>query len=192
MIVTDVGQHQMLEAQYYRHEHPKTLITSGGLGTMGYSLPAAIGVSCYSSEKEIWVIIGDGGFQMCLHELAVAVQERSNIKIAIINNGHLGMVRQWQQLFYGTRYTETPIWSPDYTKLAEAYGIPGYRVEKIDDIVPAMDKVRESDGPALIEFVVDQYDMVYPMVPAGADLHEMIRRPYPVAGTRQTATDTGE
>ena len=104
----------------------------------------------------------------------------------------MNKLAQWQQLFYGTRYTETPIWSPDYTKLAEAYGIPGYRVEKIDDIVPAMDKVRESDGPALIEFVVDQYDMVYPMVPAGADLHEMIRRPYPVAGTRQTATDTGE
>jgi acetolactate synthase-1/2/3 large subunit len=187
VIVSDVGQHQMLEAQYYEHDHPKTLLTSGGLGTMGYSLPAAIGACCYSNEKEIWVIVGDGGFQMCLHDLAVAVQENSNVKIAIINNGYLGMVRQWQELFYDTRYSETPIWSPDYIKLAEAYGIPGYRVDNIDDIVTAMDKVRKSDGPALIEFLVEQHEMVYPMVPAGADLHQMIRRPYPVAKTEPAA-----
>ncbi|MFC1620296.1 biosynthetic-type acetolactate synthase large subunit [Candidatus Neomarinimicrobiota bacterium] len=178
VIVTDVGQHQMLEAQYYAHEHPHTLITSGGLGTMGFSLPAAIGASFHVKDREIWIIVGDGGFQMNIQELGTAVQEGANLNIAIINNGYLGMVRQWQQLFYEARYTETPISSPDYVKLAEAYGLPGFRVERREDILPAMESARSHQGPALIDFVVEKHDMVYPMVPAGASLHEMIRRPH--------------
>jgi len=178
-VVTDVGQHQMLECQYYGHEEPHTLSTSGGLGTMGFSLPAAIGASFHVKDREIWVIVGDGSIQMTITELATAVQEKANIKIAIINNGYLGMVRQWQQLFYEARYAETPIYSPDYVKLAEAYRMPGYRVDKLEDVIPTMQKAQEHEGPVLIEFVVEQHDMVYPMVPAGADLDAMIRRPHP-------------
>ena len=177
LIVTDVGQHQMLEAQYYDHEEPNTLLTSGGLGTMGYSLPAAIGASFSRQNKDIWVIVGDGSIQMTITELATAVQENANIKIAIINNGYLGMVRQWQQLFYDARYAETPISSPDYLKIAEAYGLAGYRVHKRKEIPGVIRKVKNSKGPVLVEFVVEQHDMVYPMVPAGADLNAMISRP---------------
>ena len=177
IIVSDVGQHQMLEAQYYNHEEPNTLLTSGGLGTMGFSLPAAIGASFSRKDKDIWVIVGDGSIQMTITELATAVQEKVNIKIAIINNGYLGMVRQWQQMFYDARYNETPISSPDYLKIAEAYGLPGFRVKERNEIQETVKKVTEIEGPALIEFVVEQHDMVYPMVPAGADLHEMISRP---------------
>ena len=177
IIVTDVGQHQMLEAQYYNHEEPNTLLTSGGLGTMGFSLPAAIGASFSRKDKDIWVIVGDGSIQMTITELATAVQEKVNIKIAIINNGYLGMVRQWQQMFYDARYSETPISSPDYLKIAEAYGLPGFRVKERNEIKEAVKKAAEINGPALIEFVVEQHDMVYPMVPTGADLHEMISRP---------------
>jgi acetolactate synthase-1/2/3 large subunit len=178
-VVSDVGQHQMLECQYYDHEEPYTLSTSGGLGTMGFSVPAAIGASFHLKEREIWVIVGDGCIQMTIMELATAVQEKANINICIINNGYLGMVRQWQQMFYESRYVETPIYSPDYVKLADAYGMPGYRVEKMEEIIPTMQKAQEYDGPVIIEFVVEQFDNVYPMVPAGADLHEMIRRPHP-------------
>jgi acetolactate synthase-1/2/3 large subunit len=177
-IVTDVGQHQMLECQYYGHDEPFTLSTSGGLGTMGFSLPAGIGASFHVKDREIWIIVGDGSIQMTLMELATAVQEKANINIAVMNNGYLGMVRQWQQLFYDARYTETPIYSPDYVKLAEAYRMPGYRVDKLEDIQSVMQKASEYQGPVLIEFVVEQHDMVYPMVPAGADLHAMIRRPH--------------
>jgi acetolactate synthase-1/2/3 large subunit len=180
VVVTDVGQHQMLECQYYDHEKPHTLITSGGLGTMGFSLPAAIGARFgVPEDQEVWVIVGDGSIQMTITELATAVQENSNINICIINNGYLGMVRQWQQLFYDARYAETPIRSPDYVKLAEAYRMTGYRVTKFNEIAPILQKVKAHKGPVLIEFVVEQNDMVYPMVPAGADLHAMERRPHP-------------
>lgn len=179
LIVSDVGQHQMLECQYYMHEEPYTLLTSGGLGTMGFSLPAAIGASFHVKDREIWTVTGDGCIQMTIMELATAVQENANVKICIINNGYLGMVRQWQQFFYEGRYVETPIYSPDYVKLAEAYRMPGYRVEKLEEIIPTMRKAQAHQGPVLIEFVVEQHDIVYPMVPAGADLHAMIRRPHP-------------
>ena len=177
IVVSDVGQHQMLEAQYYQHNEPRTLITSGGLGTMGFALPAGIGAYFAQQDKEIWVIVGDGGVQMTLMELATVVQENININIAIINNGYLGMVRQWQQLFYDSRYSETPIYSPDYVKLAEAYRLPGYRVFSEKEAFSTIKEVRKTKGPTLIEFVVDQHDMVYPMVPAGANLDAMIRRP---------------
>ncbi|MFQ5610672.1 MAG: biosynthetic-type acetolactate synthase large subunit [Anaerolineae bacterium] len=180
VVISDVGQHQMLEAQYYDHEEPHTLITSGGLGTMGFSLPASIGARFgVPEDREVWTIVGDGSIQMTITELATAVQENSNINICIINNGYLGMVRQWQQLFYDARYAETPISGPDYVKLAEAYGLPGYRITQRGEILPTMKKAQAHSGPVLIEFVVEQHDMVYPMVPAGADLHAMIRRPHP-------------
>jgi len=178
VVVSDVGQHQMLEAQYFQHEKPHTLITSGGLGTMGFSLPAAIGARFGApDEQDVWVVVGDGSIQMTITELMTAVQENLNINICIINNGYLGMVRQWQQLFYDERYAETPILSPDYVKLAEAYGMQGLRVSRREDTMETLKKARAYKGPSLIEFVVEQHDMVYPMVPAGADLHEMIRRP---------------
>ena len=128
IVVTDVGQHQMWEAQYYHHERSRTLITSGGLGSMGFALPAGVGAKFARPDAEVWVIVGDGGFQMTMAELATIVQEKTNVKIAIINNGYLGMVRQWQEFFYEGRYESTPLLSPDFVKLAEAYGIPAVAV----------------------------------------------------------------
>ena len=178
VIVTDVGQHQMWEAQYYPHERSYTLITSGGLGTMGFGMPAAIGAQMALKTNNVWAIVGDGGFQMTVTELGTAAQERVPIKIAIINNGYLGMVRQWQEFFYEERYNATPMHNPDFVKLAEAYGIPARRVTSRQDVIPAMEWAASvNDGPVLIDFVVEKHDIVYPMVPAGADLHNMIRRP---------------
>ncbi len=177
--VTDVGQHQMLSAQYYAHQRPATMITSGGLGTMGFGLPGAIGAKLGKPEEEVWSISGDGGFQMTMCELATAVQENAAVKIAIINNGFLGMVRQWQELFHGRRYNETVMFSPDFCKVAEAYGIPARRVTTRAEIEEAVAWARSIEGPTLLEFVVEKEEMVYPMVPAGADLHAMLRRPKP-------------
>jgi len=177
IVVTDVGQHQMWEAQYYHHNEPRTLITSGGLGTMGFALPAAIGAKFAKPEAEVWVVAGDGGFQMTMSELATIVQEKINVKIAIVNNGYLGMVRQWQEFFYDKRYVATPLVAPDFAALANAFGIRGERITARADVVPAIRAARESSETVLIDFRVEQEDSVYPMVPAGASLHEMIRRP---------------
>jgi acetolactate synthase-1/2/3 large subunit len=177
VVVTDVGQHQMWEAQYYKHDGERSLITSGGAGTMGFALPAAIGAKIARPEAEVWVVAGDGGFQMTFAELMTAVQEGVKVNIAIINNGFLGMVRQWQALFYEGRYAATPLLSPDFVKLADAFGIPGQRVETRAEVAGAVAWAREAQGAALIEFRVEQEDSVYPMVPAGAALHDMIRRP---------------
>jgi acetolactate synthase-1/2/3 large subunit len=177
LVVSDVGQHQMWEAQYYKHDRPLTLITSGGLGTMGFALPAAIGAKMARPEAEVWVVAGDGGFQMTQSELATLQQEKLDIKIAVVNNGYLGMVRQWQEFFHDKRYAATPMLSPDFVKLADAYGIPACRVNNRADVVPRVDEARRTPGPALIEFQVEKEDVVYPMVPAGSDLHAMIRRP---------------
>jgi acetolactate synthase I/II/III large subunit len=184
VVVTDVGQHQMWEAQYYHHETPRSLITSGGLGTMGFALPAAIGAKVGRPDAEVWVVVGDGGFQMTLIELATMVQEEIDVKIAVINNGYLGMVRQWQEFFYQRRYAATPITGPNLEKLAEAYGIWGATVSTRGEVAPAVATARRSRG-ALIDFRVEQEDTVYPMVPAGADLHKMIRRPSPIVETAQ-------
>jgi acetolactate synthase-1/2/3 large subunit len=177
IIATDVGQHQMWEAQYYKHEAPRTLITSGGLGTMGFGLPAAIGAKMARPEAEVWAIVGDGGFQMTQAELTTAAQEGVKVNVAIINNGFLGMVRQWQEFFYDRRYAATPLRSPDFVKLAEAHGLLGLRVEKRADVRDAVERARQDEGTVVMDFRVEQEDSVYPMVPAGADLDAMIRRP---------------
>ena len=179
LVVTDVGQHQMWEAQYYRHDRPRSLITSGGLGTMGFALPAAMGAKIARPDKEVWVICGDGGFQMTSAELMTCVQENLNINVAIINNGYLGMVRQWQEYFFNGRYAATPLLSPDFVKLAEAYGATGIRVESRNRVADAVHTARNTPGIAIIDFVVEKEDTVYPMVPSGADLQDMIRRPKP-------------
>jgi acetolactate synthase I/II/III large subunit len=177
--VTDVGQHQMVEAQYYPHQRPSTMLTSGGLGTMGFGFPAAIGAKFGKPDEEVWAIVGDGGFQMTLCELATAAQENVDINIAIINNGFLGMVRQWQEIFYDKRYQATPMFNPDFCKLAEAYGIPSMRVTRRDQMAESVEFARSVKGPVLIEYSVEKEEMVYPMVPAGADLNQMLRRPKP-------------
>ena len=170
----------MWEAQYYQHERPHSMITSGGLGTMGFGLPAAIGAKMARPDQEVWAIVGDGGFQMTSMELATAVQEQVNVNIAVINNGFLGMVRQWQEFFYEERYSQTPMVNPDFCKLAAAYGIPAIRVTERDQIEDAVNETRaQTAGPILIEFVVEKEEIVLPMVPAGADLDDMIRRPTP-------------
>jgi acetolactate synthase-1/2/3 large subunit len=183
IVVTDVGQHQMWEAQYYRHNAPRTLITSGGLGTMGFALPAAIGAKVARPDAEVWVVVGDGGFQMTMAELATIFQEKTKIHIAIINNGYLGMVRQWQEFFYSRNYAASPLVNPDFAKLAEAFGIRARSVTKRAEVIPTIREAREHDGPMLIDFKVEQEDTVYPMVPAGADLKDMIRRPSPIVET---------
>ncbi len=178
IVVTDVGQHQMWEAQYYHHNRPRTLITSGGLGTMGFALPAAIGAKFAKPEADVWVVVGDGGFQMTMCELATIVQEKIKVNIAIINNGFLGMVRQWQEFFYDKRYVATPLVAPDFAALANAFGIRGERVTSRGDVTSTIRAARASKESVLIDFRVEQEDSVYPMVPAGASLHEMIRRPH--------------
>ena len=177
IVVTDVGQHQMWTAQYYPHERPRHFITSGGLGTMGFGLPAAIGAKLACPHAEVWLVAGDGGFQMTQSELGTLVQEGLDVKIAIINNGFLGMVRQWQELFYERRYTATPMRSPDFVALAAAYGIPAQRVARRAEIAPAIEAARASAGAALVEFRVEPEGLVYPMVPAGGALDAMLRRP---------------
>jgi acetolactate synthase-1/2/3 large subunit len=177
IVVTDVGQHQMWEAQYYKHDEPRTLITSGGLGTMGFALPAAIGAKIACPDKEVWVVAGDGGFQMTAAELSTAAQEELDLNIAVVNNGYLGMVRQWQEFFYEKNYQSTPLLSPDFVKLAEAHGIRGTAVRTRAEVLPAVAEARKHQGPFVINFLVEKEDSVYPMIPAGSALHEMIRRP---------------
>ena len=177
IIVTDVGQHQMWEAQYFRHDSPRSLITSGGLGTMGFALPAAIGAKFACPEKDVWVIAGDGGFQMTASELCTIQQEKIAINIAVINNGFLGMVRQWQEIFYDKNYSCTPILSPDFVLLAAAHGIAGSSVNKRADVIPTVTQARTSGKPYLINFHVEKEDGVYPMIAPGSALHEMVRRP---------------
>ena len=177
VVVTGVGQHQMWAAQHYCYDRPNSLISSGGLGTMGFGLPGSIGVKIGCPDRTVWCMDGDGSFQMTIQELATIVQERLAVKIAIINNGYLGMVRQWQQLFYEKRYVATPLSGPDFVKVAEAYGIPALRVKKREGVVPAVERAMEEDGAFLIDFVVEPEENVYPMVPPGAALAEVMERP---------------
>jgi acetolactate synthase-1/2/3 large subunit len=146
---------------------------------MGFALPAAIGAKVARPDAEVWVVVGDGGFQMTLCELGTIMQEGLDINVAIINNGYLGMVRQWQEFFYERRYAATPMVSPDFAKLAESYGLKGVRVDKRADVIPTVKAARNHKGTVVIDFMVEQEDSVFPMVPAGNDLHNMIRRPSP-------------
>ena len=177
IMVSDVGQNQMWEAQYFTHHRRRSLLSSGGLGTMGYALPAAIGAQMGKRDEQVWVTVGDGGFQMNIQELATVVQEKLPLKIAVLNNGYLGMVRQWQQLFFEGRYSGTPLLGPDFAKVAEAYGITGITVREKGEVVPVIERALAIDGPVLIDFVVEQEENVYPMVAPGAPVHDMIRRP---------------
>lgn len=182
-VVTDVGQHQMWEAQYYQHNQRRSLLTSGGLGTMGYALPAAIGAQMGNPDQEIWVVAGDGGFQMTMMELSTVAQERLPIKIAIINNGYLGMVRQWQDVFYNKRHSGTPLFNPDFVKIAEAYGIRARSVTRREEAYDAIKEAQAHDGPYLLDFQVEEFTNVYPMVAPGKSNADMIRRPAPAMGS---------
>jgi len=176
-IVTGVGQNQMWAAQHFCYQKPNSLISSGGLGTMGFELPAAIGAKVGRPEETVWAIAGDGGFQMTIQELGTAVQDKIAVKIAILNNGYLGMVRQWQALFYRRRYVATPLSGPDFVKVAEAYGLPGMRVTENSQVVPAIRKAMKHQGPFLIDFVIEPEENVYPMVAPGSTLAEILEDP---------------
>jgi len=177
IVVTGVGQNQMFAAQHFWYDKPNSLISSGGLGTMGFELPAAMGAKVGCPDDTVWCVAGDGGFQMTMQELGTIVQERLPVKIAIMNNTCLGMIRQWQELFYGKRYVASPLSSPDFVKIAEAYGISALRVKRNEEVVPAIEQAMQHDGPFLIDFVVEPGENVYPMVPPGATVSECIEEP---------------
>jgi acetolactate synthase I/II/III large subunit len=177
IIVTGVGQNQMWAAQHFTYIKPNSFISSGGLGTMGFELPAAIGAKVGCPEEMVWSIAGDGGFQMTIQELATIRQENVAVKIAIINNGYLGMIRQWQELFHQGRYIDAKLWNPDFVKVAEAYDIPGTRVTHREEVVPAIRKAMDYPGPFLIDFVVEPEENVYPMVVPGDSLAKILETP---------------
>jgi acetolactate synthase-1/2/3 large subunit len=174
VITTEVGQNQMWAAQWYKYEHPRTFISSGGLGTMGFGFPAAIGAKMGLPDKTVIDIAGDGSIQMNIQELGTCICNKINVKVAILNNGYLGMVRQWQELFYKRRYSHVCITSPDFVRLAESYGAVGIKVTKKDDVRPAIEKALSIDNTVLLDFHVEPEENVYPMVPAGEAINRMI------------------
>ena len=178
IVVTGVGQHQMWAAQHYTFTEPRSLVTSGGSGAMGYEVPGAMGAQVGEPDKVVWSVAGDGGFQMTMAELATLVENDIPVKFAIINNGFLGMVRQWQEFFYAKSYVATHYThNPDFVKLADAFGMLGIRVTEKSQVRSAIERAMEYDGPALIDFVVEEEENVFPMIPAGQTVHEMIEEP---------------
>ena len=173
IITTEVGQHQMWAAQWGKYMWPRSFLSSGGLGTMGFGFPAAMGAKMGRPEKTVFDIAGDGSIQMNIQELATCVSNKINVKVAILNNGYLGMVRQWQELFYKHRYSHTTLFNPDFVKLAESYGACGIRVKKQEEVVPAIEKAIATDNVVFIDFHVEPEENVYPMVPAGEALNQM-------------------
>jgi acetolactate synthase-1/2/3 large subunit len=187
IVVSDVGQSQMWTAQFFKWKHPRTQITSGGLGTMGFSLPAAMGAAFGRTDLPVVCISGDGGFQMNIQELATVAQNNLPLKIFIINNGYLGMVRQWQEFFWKKRYSHTQITSPDFVRVAEAYGIPAQRVSLPAEVEGTIRKaLAHKDGPMLVEFVVVPEENVFPMIPAGQTVNEIIDSPEPLEQSHAT------
>jgi len=176
-VVTGVGQHQMWAAQYFWYDKPNSFVTSGGLGTMGFEVPAAMGVQAAVPDETVWSICGDGGFMMTLQELATIAEYDWPIKFAIINNNNLGMVRQWQELFYNNNIVATPLKNPDFVKLAEAFGVLGLRAEKKEQVVPVIQQAMAHKGPVVVDFQVRYAENCYPMVPPGASLDETIDAP---------------
>jgi acetolactate synthase-1/2/3 large subunit len=176
-VVSDVGQHQMWTARHYGYEMPNSHFTSGGAGTMGFALPAAMGVKFGRPEANVWVVAGDGGIQMNIQELATIGQEGLELKAVVMNNGYLGMVRQWQKFFHGGRYSATPITGPDYVKLADAYGFQGRRVERLEELQEAMDWAQNTPGFVILDVVIEQERNVYPMIPSGQSIAAMIEEP---------------
>jgi acetolactate synthase-1/2/3 large subunit len=174
IITTEVGQNQMWACQWYKYIHPRSFISSGGLGTMGFGFPAAMGAKVASPKKQVFDIAGDGSIQMNIQELATCVYNKINVKVLILNNGYLGMVRQWQELFYKKRYSYTTLYNPDFVKLAESYGAAGIRVTKKEEVRPALEKAIETDNTVFIDFHVEPEENVYPMVPAGEAIDKMI------------------
>ncbi|HEX9038676.1 MAG TPA: biosynthetic-type acetolactate synthase large subunit [Ktedonobacterales bacterium] len=176
LMVTDVGQHQMWAARFYGYDRPNTHLTSGGLGTMGFALPAAMGAAMGRPDEPVWVVAGDGGIQMNIQEMATIMDLGLPIKAVILNNGYLGMVRQWQQFFHQRNYSETRISSPDFAKLAEAYGATGFHVRTLGDVGEAIKRAAQTPGPVLINVVIEQESNVFPMVAPGKAIHDMIMR----------------
>ena len=180
IIVTGVGQHQMWAAQHYTYKHPRTLITSGGSGAMGYEVPGAMGAQVGAPDRVVWSIAGDGGFQMTMAELATIAENNIPVKFAIINNNYLGMVRQWQQFYYDSDYVATGYTgNPDFVKLAEAFGIMGIRVTDKIQVRPSIEQANAHDGPVVVDFVVEEEENVYPMIKAGGTIDDLMEEPSP-------------
>jgi acetolactate synthase-1/2/3 large subunit len=174
IMVTDVGQNQMMGVRYFKYKQTRSVVTSGGLGTMGFGLPAAIGAKFGAPDRTVCLFVGDGGIQMTIQELGTIMQSDVDVKIIILNNSFLGMVRQWQELFFQERYSETPMNNPDFIKIAEAYRIPGRKVTDRKDLDGAIEEMLKTEGAYLLEVVVEQKGMVYPMTPAGTCITNII------------------
>lgn len=174
VLVTDVGQNQMMSARYFRYTDPRSIITSGGLGTMGFGLPAAIGAKLAAPERTVTFFTGDGGLQMTIQELGTIMQYGVGVKIILLNNDFLGNVRQWQELFFKSRFSQTPMVNPDFVKIASAYGISAERVSDRSELGAAVDRMLAHDGAYLLDVAIDPTDMVFPMTPAGAHVDDIM------------------